>query len=67
MTLHCCQHQVYAVTQKTKYDYVYMNFKNVLTIRWYFLASNFLQRCRTASEYPEFLLEVTYLLQPQTC
>ena len=26
--------------RKRKYDYVYTNFKNVLTIRWYFLASN---------------------------
>ena len=24
-----------------KYEYVYVNFKNVLTIRWYFHASNF--------------------------
>ena len=27
--------------RKRKYDYVYANFKNVLTICWYFLASNF--------------------------
>ena len=52
---------------KQKYDYVYANFKNVLTIRWYFLASTFLPRCCTASKYLEFLLEVTYLLRPQTC
>ena len=27
--------------RKRKYDYIYVNFKNVLTICWYFLASNF--------------------------
>ena len=27
--------------RKRKYDYVYVNFKNVLTIHWYFHASNF--------------------------
>ena len=42
MTLHCYQYQVYAVIQKKrKYDYVYVNFKNVLLIHWYFHASNF--------------------------
>ena len=27
--------------RKRKYDYIYVNFKNVLTIHWYFHASNF--------------------------
>ena len=29
MTLHCCQHQVYAVTRQTKIYYIYVKFKNV--------------------------------------
>ena len=29
----------------------FANFKNVLTIRWYFLAPTFLPRCCTASKY----------------
>ena len=41
--------------------YVFANFNNVLTIRWYFLTSLFLARCFTASECFRVLLAVIYL------
>ena len=40
-TLHCYNIKFMRSFRKRKYEYVYANFKNVLTICWYFHASNF--------------------------
>ena len=46
---------------KNKSGYLYANFNNVLTIRWYFSYIGFLARCCTASECFRVLLKVIYL------
>ena len=59
MTLHCYQH--YAITRKTKYDYVSANFKNVLTIRWYFSYIGFSYTMLYCILVFRVLLKVIYL------
>ena len=59
MTLPCYQH--YAFTRKTKYDYVSANFKNVLTVRWYFSYISFSCTMLYCIRVFKLLLKVIYL------